>query len=226
MQPIEVRLSEWLEQGFNLYKNNMATLTVAALLVVLLSAVTLGILAGPLLAGFILMLLRMKDGTEPKPEIGDVFQGFPFFLQTFLFLLVYVVVDLVASTILAVVPLFGFLASLFFSVALGTVALFTMFLIVDKRMDFWPAFMKSFETVKANFWMFLAFNAILQVAMVVGMMLCGVGLIFALPFAYAAVAIAYREIFNGVTEAEVVEPTLDHPARDAGFPPPPTEPTA
>ncbi len=222
MQQVEVRLSAWLEQGFNLFKANVGVLALSSLVAMLLSVVTLGILAGPMMAGLILIILRIMDPAEAKPEVGDLFKGFEYFLQSFLFLLLYVIVDVVVSSILAIVPVLGFLASLFFSMALATAALFTLFLIVNQRMDFWPAFLRSFETVKSNFWMFLAFTAILQVIMFVGAMLCGVGLIFALPFAYCAAAVAYCEIF-GDTNEEVVEPTPAEPDRDAGFPPPSTE---
>lgn len=222
MQQVEVRLSAWLEQGFNLFKNNLGVLVLSSLIMLLLSMVTLGILAGPLLAGLVLIILRIMDPAEAKPEVGDLFKGFEYFLQAFLFLLLYVIADVLVSMVLSVVPVLGFLASMFFSIALSTAAMFTIFLIVNQRMDFWPAFLKSFETVKTNFWMFMAFNVILQVAIFVGAMLCGIGLLFALPFAYCAVAVAYCEVFGNLNQEEAA-PEAATPDRDAGFPPPSTE---
>ena len=47
MEKVEVKFGEWIEKGFNLYKENIATLILATIVAILLSAVTLGILAGP-----------------------------------------------------------------------------------------------------------------------------------------------------------------------------------
>jgi mannitol-specific phosphotransferase system IIBC component len=42
MEKVEVKFGEWIENGFNLYKNNFGILVLASLVAVVLSAVTVG----------------------------------------------------------------------------------------------------------------------------------------------------------------------------------------
>ena len=227
MQQTEVKFGPWMEQGFALYKENLALLILSALLVWLLSVLSLGILAGPMAAGMVLITLRLQDKTEPKPEIGDLFQGFSFFLNAFLFALVYSVVAYVGYFILLFVPMIGPLAAMVYLFALFTLVLFAMFLIVDKKMDFWPAIMASVEKVKTNFWPFLGFTVVISIAGGVGSILCGIGAILTLPFAYCAATVAYRDVFSDAADVggmpsvesvpEPMPPSLEGPETE---PPP------
>ena len=61
MEKVEVKFSEWIERGFNLYKANFGTLVLASLIAWALSCVTVGILAGPMLAGLLLITLGLFD---------------------------------------------------------------------------------------------------------------------------------------------------------------------
>ncbi len=47
MQKVDVKIVKWIEEGFTLYKNNFATLVLASVIALVLSTVTIGILAGP-----------------------------------------------------------------------------------------------------------------------------------------------------------------------------------
>ena len=54
-----VKFGEWIEAGFSLYKENFVVLVLANLIAAILSAVTLGILAGPMFAGLIIIILAI-----------------------------------------------------------------------------------------------------------------------------------------------------------------------
>ena len=151
MEKVEVKFGEWLEKGFNLYKENIATLILASAVAILLSVATLGILAGPMLAGVFFITLGLFDKTDPKPEAGSLFKGFNYFLNSFLFVIVWGVAIIVASFILSIVPCIGQLASLFIAYAVQAFLMFGLLLIVDKRMEFWAASMESLNKVKTNF---------------------------------------------------------------------------
>ena len=225
MQPVEVKFAEWFERGWNIFKDNAGLLVLSSLIVVVLSSITFGVLVGPLVAGMILIVLRLMDRTEPKPQAGDVFQGFQYFLQTFLFMLVYFVVVGVVSMILAAVPLIGWAASMAYSAALSALLMFALFLIVDRKMDFWPACMASVDKVKTNFWPFFGLSLVLGLVATSGVIVCCVGLLVTLPLVYCVTAVAYRDVFTtpAGAEAEVVEPQLDGPPTglaDAENPPP------
>ncbi|MGD8286723.1 MAG: hypothetical protein PVG08_21580, partial [Desulfobacterales bacterium] len=114
MQKVQVKFGDWIERGFNLYKNNFGTLVLASILVVVLSTVTIGILAGPMLAGLALVILALLDKKSPTPDAGAVFKGFNYFLNSLLFVAVWGIAIFIGSIILGVIPLVGQLASIFF----------------------------------------------------------------------------------------------------------------
>lgn len=196
MNKVEVKFGEWIQKGFDLYKANLGPLIVAALLTVVLSVVTIGILAGPLYAGLVLMTLGFLDKQEPKPQIGDVFKGFEVFLQSFLFFLVWCVISLVISFGLSLIPCLGPILSMLVSWAISTCLMFGLFLIADKRLDFWPASMDSFNAVKTNFWPFLGLYLVASIIGSIGAIACGIGVIVTLPITVCILAVAYREIFT------------------------------
>ena len=205
MDKVEVKFGEWFEKGFNLYKENISTLILASLIALLLSAVTVGILAGPMLAGVIFITLGFFDKKEPVPQVGSVFKGFDYFLNALLFIIVWGLAVIVVSFILALIPCLGQLASLFVVYAVQAFLLFGLFLIVDKGMEFWPASMESYNKVKTNFWPFLGFAVVTSIIGSIGAVGCGLGLAITAPIQACILTVAYREVFaNGEVE-QVVE---------------------
>ena len=195
MNDSQVDLSNWIKDGFDLYKNNFVILLIATLIATILSCVTFGILAGPMCAGILLITLALQDNKEPKPEIGDLFKGFNFFLQSFLLIIVWGILIFVASAIVGVIPLIGFLASICVQLGANALLMFSLFLIVDKQMDFWPASMESINIVKANFWPFLSLSVIAGVLGSIGAILLGIGIILTLPIYFCIITVAYRKVF-------------------------------
>ena len=74
MDKIQVKFGDWIEAGFNLYKNNFGTVVLASVFAVVIGAVTAGLLAGPMPAGLVLVTLQLLDRREPPPEAGNVFK--------------------------------------------------------------------------------------------------------------------------------------------------------
>lgn len=196
MNEVQVDLGNWIADGFDLYKKNFGILVLAALVAVILSSVTLLILAGPMSAGIILITLKIYDYQNQKAEIGDLFKGFGFFLQTLLFLVVWGIIILVATTVLGLIPYIGMLASLCLQLAANAFLMFALFLIVDKQMDFWASSLESINTVKADFWPFLVLSLIASVLGSIGAIFVGFGVIFTLPFYFCILAVAYRNVFS------------------------------
>jgi len=206
MDKTEVKFGEWIEKGFNLYKENFGLLVLASLIAVLLSSVTIGILAGPMFAGMVLITLHLFDKKEPKPEVGDVFKGFSFFLNTFLFFIVWGIGLLVVCFILSLIPCIGVFIAIFLVYAVQAALMFALFLIVDKDMAFWPASMESFEKVKSNFWMFLALTVVAGIIGSIGSIACGVGVFITAPIQLCILAVAYREVYSAVETPAVETP--------------------
>jgi uncharacterized membrane protein len=196
MQKVDVKIGRWLEEGFTLYKNNFKTLVLAALIGLVLSTVTIGILTGPMIAGLIIITLQLMRKENPKPEAGAVFRGFSYFLNTFLFTAIWGIAILVGSLLLGWFPIIGQLISLFFVYAAQAFLMFGLYLIVDKQMNFWPASQKSIHTVKTNFWPFIGLAAIASIIGSIGALAFGIGVVLTIPIQICILAVAYQEIFG------------------------------
>ena len=196
MQKVEVRFGKWIEEGFILYKNNFGTLVLASVIALVLSTVTVGLLAGPMIAGLVIITLQLLRREEPKPDAGRVFRGFDHFLNSFLFVAVWGIAILIGSSILALFPLIGQLLSLFFIYASQAFLMFGIYLIVDKQMNFRPASRESIQTVRTNFWPLFGLSAIASIIGSIGAIAFVIGIVFTIPIQACILAVAYQQIFG------------------------------
>lgn len=196
MNKVQVKFGDWIEGGFKLYKDNFGTLVLASIFVVVIGAVTAGLLAGPMLAGLVFVTLQLLDRSDPKPEAGKVFKGFDYFLQSFLFVVVWGIGILIGSVILGIIPVVGQLASIAFVYAAQAFLMFGMFLIVDRQMGWLPASKESIDVVKTNFWPFFGLSAIAGIIGSLGAIAFGIGVVFTIPIQGCILAVAYREVFD------------------------------
>ncbi len=176
---------EVLKRAFDFYKLNLGFLILVHLVAGLLAFVTAFILAGPLYAGVCIVLLALHDNRDPKPVVGDIFKGFDYFLPAFLLFIVIAAATMLASKVMA--PLF-----LVASMAIGTITMFSYFLIVERKMDFWPAIIESYNMVKGNFWIYLALYAIGSVVAGLGLIVFIIGVVVTAPYLSCVLVIAYR----------------------------------
>ncbi len=211
MSNAEVKFSEWLEQGFAFFKEHIGALILPSLLAVVVSMLSFGILAGPMMIGMVLITLRLLDKTEPAPQPGDVFQGFSYFLNAFLLVLVWGVISFAGNVVLNLIPCLGQIAAVLFSFGIGTAVMFAPFLIAEKKMDFWPASMASIEKVKQDFWPYLGFYAVASILGSLGAIACGIGVIVTLPLYMGCMAIAYRSVFSDAVVVVAEPPPLAPP---------------
>ena len=165
-----------IKQGARLFVNDIGPLIIAAIIAGLLSIVTLGILAGPLVAGLYGMVIgRVRDGRHPR--VGDVFDGFDrFWAYFFAALVLALLVGLASITIVG-----GFL--------LATIWLYVFPLMVDKGMRLGEALKTSKDMVVAGgFWEHLA---LVVIGFVIASIANGALAIIASPFLIVVVAAAY-----------------------------------
>ncbi len=213
--PVNVNFSDWFQKGFDLYRDNLALFIPAALIAVVLSVVTLGILAGPMMVGLILITLARLDGQEA--EIGDLFRGFHLFLPSFLFVLVWGVVLFIGTVILGVVPCLGQILGILYAYSLSTLVMFGPYLIAERKMEFWDASLVSINMIKQNFWPFLGFGIVAMIIGGIGAIACGIGVVVTLPIQYAVLAVAFRDLF-GSGGSDLAEPAGDEEASDPNDP--------
>lgn len=197
MRNVQVKFGDWIEKGFMLYKENFRILVLAAVFALVIGTVTIGILAGPMTAGMALLILQLLDGKEPKPDAGMVFKGFQYFLNSFLFVVIWGMAALIGSFLVGMVPVIGQLASVIFIYAAQAFLMFGIFLIVDQKMDFRPASMESIDTVKANFWPLFGLSAVAGIIGSFGAIAFGIGIVFTIPIQASILAVVYREVFAG-----------------------------
>ena len=214
-----IRIGDWFSKAWEIFTKSVGVHIVLALIVGLGSALTIGILAGPLMCGWFYIILRQLREPDYEPQIGDIGKGFEVFGQALLgavlIAVAFVILWLVLIIISFVIPFVGNLVVAAGMFAVQTAVLFMYPLIIDKRMTAIDAIKQSFEKVKPAFWGFFGFAVLISVISGIGAAICGVGWLVAGPVTTIAVAIAYRDNFE---EASVIE--LEAPAA----PQPPVEP--
>jgi uncharacterized membrane protein len=73
---------------------------------------------------------------------------------------------------------------------------FTLPLIMDKRIDFWPAMNLSRRVVNKHWWFWFAFMIVIGLINLGGLLLCCVGILVTFPLTVLALMIAYDDIFS------------------------------
>jgi hypothetical protein len=207
---VEAKFGEWIVKGFNLWKDNIAVLAVAGLITLPVGIATLGVLFGPLYAGMTMIVLRLIDKTEPKPEGTDVFKGMQLFVHALLFVIVWGAIPVGAGMVIGMIPFVGgFLSNMampLFVAAAQTLSVFGMFLIVDRKMSFMDASMKSIDIVKTNFWVYLGLAVVAGAIASLGLAACCVGVMATISLMPCIVGSAYRELFPKEDSASTSTP--------------------
>lgn len=187
---VVVDISGSISRGWALVRDNMSVFIGATLLAWLISV---GLAFVPVLGwiiGFVLLgsldymyLRRMRGETV---LIGDVFAGFNL---AFLNLAMVGLVKWLLTTlglILCIIP----------GIYLAVCYVFAIPLVIDKKMDFWPAMEVSRQVVHQHWWSTLALVIVLALVAFSGFLLCGVGEIVTIPIASAAFMYVYEDLFG------------------------------
>lgn len=232
IQPVQC-----IKDGWKLIKDQY-WLFVGMVLVGLLigSAVPMGILMGPMMCGLYLTFFKVRRG-EPI-EFGTLFKGFDYFGNSIVAAILHavpIVVVVVPAYFMFYVSLIVSVAALgdnpSLPAVLGVMFTFAVFvfiiaavlliltigftfsypLIVDRKMSGFDAVKLSFKAAMANFWRLLGMVALAGLLNCAGVLLCYVGVFFTFPISYAAVAVAYEQVFGLANPNEMV----------SNLPPPP-----
>ena len=141
-------------------------------------------LGGPLLGGLYLYFLKKirREGVR----VETAFSGFS---NSLLHLIL-------ASFVTGMLTTLGFLCLILPGIFLFVAWFFTLPLVIDQRLDFWPAMRLSLRTIIKHWWKFLGFLIILALVNLGGVLLCFVGVFITLPVSIAALMYAYEDIFN------------------------------
>jgi hypothetical protein len=218
-----VRPVECIKDGWRLIKGQYWLIFAMCLVGwMIAAAIPLGILMGPMMCGLFLAFFKLRRG-HPI-EFGTLFKGFDYFGQSVVATLLHVM-PILAIVIPAYILfyLFFFLAmiaqggdepsglamlaimivfALFWLVVIGVIMvvsigfMFVYPLIVDRGIQGFDAVKLSFRAAMANFGRLLGMILINFLLSAAGLLLCFVGIYLVLPVSYAAIAVAYEQVFG------------------------------
>jgi hypothetical protein len=137
----------------------------------------------PLFMGNFIVSAKLLQGHSP--EFRDFFAGFSFFWPLLL-------LSLVSSALIGI----GFILLIIPGIYLSVGYLFASSLVIDRRLDFWPAMEMSRRTLNPLWFTFFAFLLLLLLIILAGTVLLGLGLLIAVPVSFAAMTAAYGDLFG------------------------------
>jgi hypothetical protein len=175
------------------------------------------VIVGPLMGGLYWVFIQVNRGQQAGP--GDVFAGFQkAFGNLFLGQLVpglFAALCMLPALIVGLLTVLPallknrqpepamfipvacvFLVCLLPAIFLTINWMFTLLLVIDKGLGFWPAMGASWKMVRKHWWQVFALMVVVAVLNLVGMALCCVGLLFSMPLTLGAIAQAYETIFG------------------------------
>lgn len=204
MAEIQLDIGKEFGRGWNLFSANMSVLIVAALIGLILSVVSCGVLSGPMTAGLVLMVKRLKDNEAVKPQAGDIFKGFDYFVQSILFFLIFILCSIVLVSVLGWVPVLGQLACFAIALFAGAMMLWGILYVVYEKMTAIDALKKLIQGIgSGSLIMPLVFGLLASLLWQAGALACVVGLIFTYPFSICCVVSAYETVSNAGAVPEV-----------------------
>lgn len=205
-----------MKQGWEMIKPDYWLFFGITLVGLLIAGVIPIVLVGPMLCGIYLCMLKRHDNGGPV-EFGDLMKGFDYFAQSTIAILILAGIMMVISFVLIVIPMVIVMGITAASPELGLVfmvlmfivmflfaivaacahvlIIFTHLLIVDRKMDAWPAIKTSASAGWQNVNVIVMFILVQFGMVLVGYALCIVGAYLALPIMYAGTTVLYRKIF-------------------------------
>lgn len=188
-------IQKHLENSFNVIKSEPLVVISGGLVVVLLNLVSFGILSGPIIGGYLLMIILMLRDNR-KPDFNDLFAGFSRFGQLFPFVF------------LSILIVIGFLFFFIPGIVMMTWWIFVLMLMVDKEMPLTQAMLESrMKVTETGFFMNLVF--VFMITFVPTLLINSVAVllppvkilqILLIPFQCACLASLYLEQFGGGVE--------------------------
>ena len=226
-----------LRGGYDLVRSQYWLFVGMALVAIIVgSVVPFGILMGPMMCGLYLAMFRKHRGENV--EFGILFKGFDFLGESIIATLIHVVPVVVILVPFYIVfygalfflmprngepdpgALITFFAVFFIFLILVLILVmvisvlftFTYPLIVDRNMKGVDAVKLSARAALANFFPLLGLLLLTGVLGFCGVLLCYVGMFLVFPVTFAAMSIAYKQVFGISDGVQTV----------VGPPPPPT----
>jgi uncharacterized membrane protein len=208
-----------IQRGWQIINQNLGSFIGFTLLIILLAFASICLcfipflFAGNLVAGYYIVSMRIVK--QQPVTFSHFFDGFrnSNFPQILLGTLVIGAISSIASiplyaaqffvnvnetlindpkflTIFGLLALFSWCAAIYISI----IYIFAIPLIVDQRIEFWPAMELSRKIASKQWSSFLGLFALLYVLNFVGLLLCGLGLLVTSPLWFSSIVAAYDRV--------------------------------
>jgi len=148
------------------------------------------IIGGPMMGGVYALYLKRIRG-QPA-AFGDAFIGFS---TAFVPLML-------AMLIKGLLTGLGCLLCILPGVYLAVSWVFVLPLVVDKKIDFWPAMELSRKVITKHWWLMFGFLIVCALVALAGLIACCVGIFVSVAIAQAAMMYAYEDIFGAQNTAQ------------------------
>ena len=189
----QINIGHCLSRSWTLIKANFWLLVGASFLGTLIAAgcgipcigPIIGlVIGGPMMGGLYALYLKQLRG-QPS-SLSDAFVGFSTLFVPLM--LAHIVSGLLTGlgVLLCVVP----------GIYLGVAWLFTLPLVTDKHLDFWPAMELSRKVIHQHWWKLFGLVLVAGLVSIAGVLACVVGIFVTIPVAFGAIAYAYEDIFG------------------------------
>jgi hypothetical protein len=198
-------LGNYIKTGWELFKQYPGGfigffLLYIAIQLALCSIPMVGFLASFVVSPALIMgnfIVAVKLLQRQTPAFRDFFAGFYFILPLLL-------VSLVGSIFVTI----GLILLIIPGIYLIVSYLFASCLVIDRRLDFWPAMELSRHTVKPLWFGYFAFILLLTALNLAGALLLGLGLLITVPMTFCALAAAYGDLFGFQSDYSQEAPRL------------------
>lgn len=190
-----------LQQSFDLYIKNFVTLFLACLVAGILSVITLGILAGPLFGGVLMLCFKLL--ANEKGEVGGIFNHFDKFLPAFLLTLMLWAASL-AIWIISSIPFIGWILQIIAAPTIAFIYFMSLAYIMEKNMKPMEAIRLSIDKFASNPMIIWVYALILGILSGIGAILYVIGIVLTLPLGIIGYAVAYKNI--SILETAAFEP--------------------
>lgn len=179
-EPLESFLKGVWNRTWQLFQAQALTFILAGLLMFVIIVVSLGILSGPMFAGYIEMV--RKAGRNETVEVSDIFKGFDYFLSSF-----------GATIVLGVAMFIGFLLLFLPGIAVALFTTFTLHAITFERLGVFAAIGRSMRLVRDHFVNVLVLFILVGAAQSIGGSVL-LGVILTTPLSIIALTAAFERI--------------------------------
>jgi len=173
----------WIGEGWTSVTANFWIFVLLGLLYLAAGSTVPILIQGPVALG--LQWAALRQVTVRRADINDLALGFNLFPNA-------VLVCLFTSLIIGVATVVLILPGLF----AATLLQFPYLLVIDRKLDFLQAIKESVKVSQKHLGSLFAFYLLQLGLIIAGVLLCGVGLLVAIPVCFAATAAVYIDLFG------------------------------